>query len=56
MNAVVPGPTDTPTFAGNVEGNVRMGKDVEGITLGWLVRAEEVADVVVFLWGGEFVC
>ncbi|ODM16490.1 hypothetical protein SI65_07997 [Aspergillus cristatus] len=57
VNAVAPGPTDTQTFAGNVKGSERMEKDVEGIALGRLGRAEEVADVVVFLFreGSSFV-
>ena len=51
VNAVAPGPTDTPTFAENVEGDERKEKDVGGIALGRLGRAEEVADVIVFLFG-----
>jgi len=46
---------NTPTSAGNVEGNERKEKGVEGIASGRLDGAEEVANVVVFLFveGGE---
>ena len=45
VNAVAPGPTDTPTFARNVKGDERKG-DVKRIALGQLGRTE-VANVVV---------
>jgi len=50
VNAVAPGPIDTPTMAGNMAGGDANEKLVAGIAMGRLGQPEEVADVVVFLF------
>ncbi|KAH8887171.1 short-chain dehydrogenase/reductase-like protein SDR [Thozetella sp. PMI_491] len=51
VNAVAPGPIDTPTMAGNVAGGDANDKLVEGIAMGRIGKPDEVADVVAFLFG-----
>ncbi len=51
VNAVAPGPIDTPTMAGNVAGGDANEKLVVNIALGRIGQPEEVADVVAFLFG-----
>ncbi|KAL4778724.1 3-oxoacyl-reductase [Aspergillus varians] len=53
VNAVAPGPTDTPTLAGNVEGGDANQRLISGLALGRLGKASEVADVVAFLFSSQ---
>lgn len=53
VNCVAPGPTDTPTMAGNVAGGDANDKLMQGVALGRLAQPEEIADVVAFLWSDE---
>ncbi|KAK9769968.1 hypothetical protein SCAR479_13358 [Seiridium cardinale] len=53
VNAVAPGPIDTPTMAGNVAGGDANEKLVADIALGRLGQPEEVADAVIFLFSDE---
>lgn len=53
VNAVAPGPIDTPTMAGNVAGGDANERLVADIALGRLGQPEEVADAVVFLFSEE---
>ncbi|ETS79871.1 hypothetical protein PFICI_07400 [Pestalotiopsis fici W106-1] len=53
VNAVAPGPIDTPTMAGNVAGGDANERLVADIALARLGQPEEVADVVVFLFSEE---
>ncbi|KAH6654101.1 hypothetical protein BKA67DRAFT_658427 [Truncatella angustata] len=53
VNAVAPGPIDTPTMAGNVAGGDANEKLVAEIPLRRLGQPEEVADVVAFLFSDE---
>jgi len=50
---VAPGYIDTPTNAMVVEGREAVDRVVERVSMGRLGRAEEVADVVVWLMGDE---
>ncbi|KAF2107501.1 hypothetical protein BDV96DRAFT_506008 [Lophiotrema nucula] len=52
-NVVAPGYIDTPTNAGIVKGGEAVTRMINGNALGRLGTAEEVADVVVFLFGEE---
>jgi len=52
-NVVAPGYIDTPTNAMVVEGREAVDRVVERVSMGRLGRAEEVADVVVWLMGDE---
>jgi NAD(P)-dependent dehydrogenase (short-subunit alcohol dehydrogenase family) len=51
VNAVAPGPIDTPSMAGNVEGGDANERFRAGTALWRLGEAREVAEVVVFLFG-----
>ncbi|KAL4955826.1 3-oxoacyl-reductase [Aspergillus filifer] len=53
VNAVAPGPIDTPTMVGNVAGGDANERLKSGLALGRLGEAEEVADVVAFLFSGQ---
>ncbi|KAH8674034.1 short-chain dehydrogenase/reductase-like protein SDR [Xylariales sp. PMI_506] len=54
VNCVAPGPTDTPTMAGNVEGaGISNDALISSIALGRLGQADEIADVVAFLFSDE---
>ncbi|KAL3481551.1 3-oxoacyl-reductase [Aspergillus californicus] len=53
VNAVAPGPTDTPSMAGNVEGGDANQRIIDGLAMGRLGEAEEVADVVAFLFSAQ---
>lgn len=53
VNCVAPGPTDTPTMAGNVAGGGENERLIKGIALGRLGQPDEIADVVAFLFGDE---
>ncbi|KAI0167963.1 short-chain dehydrogenase/reductase-like protein SDR [Pestalotiopsis sp. NC0098] len=53
VNAVAPGPIDTPTMAGNVAGGDANERLVADIALGRLGQPEEVADAVIFLFSEE---
>ncbi|KAI9367398.1 3-oxoacyl-reductase [Aspergillus egyptiacus] len=53
VNAVAPGPIDTPTMAGNVAGGDANEKLKDGLALGRLGDASEVADVVAFLFSPQ---
>lgn len=53
VNAVAPGPTDTPTMAGNVEGGDANQRLVGATALGRLGLASEIADVVAFLFSSQ---
>ncbi|CAI7629588.1 hypothetical protein PCG10_008433 [Penicillium crustosum] len=51
VNAVAPGPIDTPTMVGNTSGKEEDNERLKGgVALGRLGDASEVADVVVFLF------
>ncbi|OQD93450.1 hypothetical protein PENSOL_c032G02176 [Penicillium solitum] len=51
VNAVAPGPIDTPTMVGNASGKEEDNQRLKGgLALGRLGKASEVADVVVFLF------
>ncbi|CAJ2510014.1 Uu.00g059140.m01.CDS01 [Anthostomella pinea] len=54
VNYVAPGIIDTPTMAGNVAGGDANDKLVQDIALGRLGQPEEVAEVVVNLFGSTF--
>ncbi|KAF9895255.1 hypothetical protein FE257_000157 [Aspergillus nanangensis] len=49
VNAVAPGPTDTPTMAANVAGGDATERLKGGIALGRIGEAGEIAETVVFL-------
>lgn len=51
VNAVAPGPVDTPTNDAVVTGAEAVERARERVALGRMGEAEEVADVVVFLLG-----
>lgn len=53
INCVAPGPTDTPTMAGNLAGGGENDRLVAGIALGRLGQPEDIADVVAFLFSDE---
>jgi NAD(P)-dependent dehydrogenase (short-subunit alcohol dehydrogenase family) len=58
VNAVAPGPIDTPTMAGNTaaaagDGGATTRALVTDISLGRVGKPEEVADVAAFLFSGE---
>ncbi|KAL4962708.1 SDR family NAD(P)-dependent oxidoreductase [Aspergillus stella-maris] len=53
VNAVAPGPTDTPTMAGNVAGGDANEKWKSALALGRLGQPNEIADVVAFLFSGQ---
>lgn len=53
INCVAPGPTDTPTMAGNVAGGDENDKLIAGIALGRLGQPQDIADVVAFLFSDE---
>ncbi|KAI1854538.1 hypothetical protein JX266_000656 [Neoarthrinium moseri] len=53
VNAVAPGPIDTPTMAGNVAGGNANDELIASIALGRLGQPDDVADVVVFLFSEE---
>jgi NAD(P)-dependent dehydrogenase (short-subunit alcohol dehydrogenase family) len=52
-NVVAPGYIDTPTNAGVVKGGEAVERMVSGNALGRMGTAEEVADVVAFLFSEE---
>ena len=52
-NVVAPGYIDTPTNAGIVKGGEAVERMINGNALGRLGTPEEVADVVIFLFGEE---
>ncbi|EME50033.1 hypothetical protein DOTSEDRAFT_50174 [Dothistroma septosporum NZE10] len=53
VNAVAPGYIDTPTNAGVVAGPEAVAAQTRQVALGRMGTAEEVADVVAFLFGRE---
>lgn len=53
MNAVAPGYIDTPSNAGVVAGPEAVQEQVDRVALGRMGTAEEVADVVAFLFSEE---
>ena len=52
-NIVAPGYIHTPTNAGVLAGPDRLAENVKDVSLGRIGTAEEVADVVAFLFGEE---
>ncbi|KAK5001508.1 hypothetical protein LTR28_012559 [Elasticomyces elasticus] len=53
MNAVAPGYIDTPTNSGVVEGPEGVKAMVAKVAMGRLGTADEVADLVAFLFSDE---
>lgn len=53
INCVAPGPTDTPTMAGNLAGGGENDRLIAGIALGRLGQPDDIADVVAFLFSEE---
>jgi len=52
-NVVAPGYIDTPTSAGVLAGPETLAEYAKGVSLGRIGTAEEVADVVAFLFSDE---
>lgn len=53
VNAVAPGPIDTPTMAGNTQGGDKNKQLSDSLALGRLGESSEVADVVTFLLSSQ---
>ena len=53
VNIVAPGYIDTPTNASVVAGKDSVERSARGVSMGRMGKAEEVADVVAFLFGDE---
>ena len=52
-NVVAPGYINTPTNANVVAGKESVEKSEKQISFGWMGTPDEVADLVVFLFGDE---
>jgi NAD(P)-dependent dehydrogenase (short-subunit alcohol dehydrogenase family) len=52
-NVVAPGYIDTPTNAGVVKGGIYISRMENGNALGRMGTPEEIAEVVMFLFGEE---